>query len=152
VKVPTKFVSPLNDKQIQELNTFIKNNLSQQIWIRANSILLSSKVLSIDKISQIYNVHRDSVSCWINAWNKSGIKGLEDLPRSGRPPNLTESEKEIAIKLIKEQPRSLKIVQNRLTQQTGKTASISTLKRIAKASKLTWKRARKSLEHKKCHR
>ncbi len=149
VKVPTKFVSPLNDEQIQALKTFMKNNLSWQVWIRANSILLSSKGLSIDKISQIYNVDRDSVSSWIDAWNKSGIKGLKDLPRSGRPPELTESEKEIALKLIKEHPRSLKIVLKKLSEQTGKLISISTLKRIAKAAKLTWKRTRKSLNSKK---
>lgn len=127
----------------------MRSSLSWRVRMRAHGILLSSKGLSIDEICKIYNVHRNSVSSWIDAWNKSGIKGLKDLPRSGRPPELTESEKEIALKLIKEHPRSLKIVLTKLTEQTGKLISISTLKRIAKAAKLTWKRTRKSLGSKK---
>jgi transposase len=149
VKVPTKFLLPLNKEQVQALDTIIKSNLSWRMRIRAHSILLNSKGFSIDEISIICDVHRNSVSSWIDAWSKTGIEGLNDLPRSGRPPGLSDSEKEIALKLIKEEPRSLKIVSHKLTEQTGKTASITSLKRIAKAAKLTWKRTRKSLRSKK---
>jgi transposase len=149
VKVPTKFLLPLNKEQVQALDTIIKSNLSWRMRIRAHSILLNSKGFSIDEISIICDVHRNSVSSWIDAWSKTGIDGLNDLPRSGRPPGLSDSEKEIALKLIKEEPRSLKIVSHKLTEQTGKTVSITSLKRIAKAAKLTWKRTRKSLRSKK---
>ena len=44
---------------------------------------------------------------------------------------------------------TLKIVLKKLDEQTGKSIGISTLKRIAKAAKLTWKRTRKSLNSKK---
>ncbi len=149
MKVPTKFLLPLNKEQVQALDTIIKSNLPWRMRIRAHSILLNSKGFSIDEISIICDVHRNSVSSWIDAWSKTGIDGLNDLPRSGRPPGLSDSEKEIALKLIKEEPRSLKIVSHKLTEQTGKTVSITSLKRIAKAAKLTWKRTRKSLRSKK---
>ncbi len=149
VKVPTKFLLPLNNEQVQALENIIKRGLLWRIRMRAHSILLNSKGISIDEISRFYDVHRNSVSSWIDAWNKTGIEGLNDLPRSGRPPGLSDSEKEIALKLIKEEPRSLKMVLNNLTEQTGKTISVTSLKRIAKAAKLTWKRTRKSLRSKK---
>jgi transposase len=149
VKVPTKFLLPLSKEQVQTLDTILKSNISWRMRIRAHSILLNSKGFSIDEISIICDVHRNSVSSWIDAWSKTGIDGLNDLPRSGRPPGLSDSEKEIALKLIKEEPRSLKIVSHKLTEQTGKTVSITSLKRIAKAAKLTWKRTRKSLRSKK---
>jgi hypothetical protein len=62
---------------------------------------------------------------------------------------LTDHEKEIAINLIIEQPRSPKIVLAKLAEKTNKEVSTSTLKRIAKAADLTWKRVRKSLNSKK---
>ncbi|MHA2219757.1 MAG: IS630 family transposase [Candidatus Hodarchaeales archaeon] len=103
----------------------------------------------MDKISQIYKVYRDSVSSWLNSWSQSRVEGLKDLPRIGCPPRLTDHEKEIAINLIIEQPRSPKIVLAKLAEKTNKEVSTSTLKRIAKAADLTWKRVRKSLNSKK---
>lgn len=149
VKVPTKFVSPLNNEQTKILNNLVKNDSSWQVRMRAHSILLSSRKLSIDEIASSYNVHRNSVSSWIDAWSKSGVEGLRDLPRSGGPPKLTKAEKEVAIKLIKEQPRSPKRVLAKLAEQTGKDISISSLKRIAKSAKMSWKRVRKSLKSKR---
>ncbi len=51
--------------------------------MRAHAILLSSKGFSIDDITFISDAHRDSVSSWIDHWNKHEIKGLYDKPRSG---------------------------------------------------------------------
>src|SRR5262249_43937820 len=47
---------------------------------------------------------------------------------------------------IKEEPRSLKNVAERLAQKTAKRLSMSSLKRLAKKARLRWKRVRKSLK------
>jgi len=47
---------------------------------------------------------------------------------------------------LKEEPRSLKTVVDRLAQKTQKRISISALKRLAKKAGLRWKRVRKSLK------
>jgi len=71
---------------------------------------------------------------------------LHDQPRSGRPTTLTPDEQELAQQYIKEEPRSLKGVVERLAHTTEKRLSISTLKRLAKKARLRWKRVRKSLK------
>jgi len=149
LKTPTKFVSPLSDEEVQTLNDLIRSDPSWRTRMRAHSILLSSRNSSIDEISIIYSVCRNSVSSWINSWNKSGVKGLRDLLRSGGPPKLTKSENEIAVNLIKEQPRSPKMVLAKLAERTKKDISLSTLKRIAKSANMNWKRTRKSLKSKR---
>ena len=53
---------------------------------------------------------------------------------------------ELAQQYIKEEPRSLKGVVERLVHKTEKRLSISTLKRLAKKARLRWKRVRKSLK------
>src|SRR5256712_1117226 len=63
--------------------------------------------------------------------------------RSGK---LTPEEQDLAQQYIKEEPRCLKQVIERLHQKTAKRLSISSLKRLAKKARLRWKRVRKSLK------
>jgi transposase len=102
--------------------------------------------MTITEITTIYPVDRDTVSTWIRKWEHDGPESLHDKPRSGRPPKLTPEEQQLAIAYIKEEPRSLKQVVERLTNKTAKRLSISSLKRLAKRGRLRWKRVRKSLK------
>jgi len=102
--------------------------------------------MTITEITTIYPVDRDTVATWIRKWEHDGPESLHDKPRSGRPPKLTPEEQQLAIAYIKEEPRSLKQVVERLTNKTEKRLSISSLKRLAKRGRLRWKRVRKSLK------
>lgn len=144
-----KFVTLLTEEEISELEDIVKNNQSSRARNRAHAIILSSKGFSINEIANIFQTNRDSVSSWIDRWKLFGCDGLFDLHRNGRPEKLTEEEKELTIELIKKYPQSIKIVKEKLAQKTGKTVSDSTLKRLAKAAKLKWKRIRKSLKSKR---
>jgi len=124
------------------------NDLSPRARMRAHCILLSNKGYTIKEITEINEIHRDTVSSLIDSWNKFGFDGLYDHPRSGKPPKLTDDEKEIAIRLLRQHPQSVKKVIENLTNITGKTISAATLKRIAKEANFRWKRVRKSLKSK----
>jgi len=124
----------------------MKNDASHRARMRAHGLLLSSEGITIKAIAKIYHVDRDTVSTWIKKWEKHGDKSLHDQPRSGRPTTLNATEKELAKQYIKEEPRSLKTVVERLAQKTAKRLSISSLKRLAKKACLRWKRVRKSLK------
>lgn len=149
MKIPIKFVSPLDEEQINDLNRVIKESKKSQVRRRAQVILLSSRDYSIDKIAEIYDVNRNTVSIWIDKWECEGISGLEDKPRSGNPCKLTDEEKELVVKLAKENPRSIPKIIALLAKQTGKRVSDTTIKRILKAADFTWKRIRKSLKNKR---
>lgn len=149
MKIPTKFVKSLSSEEIKELEEINKNHPSRRVRTRAHSILLSSEHYSIKDICKIFKVHCHSVSSWIKSWENDGDKSLEDKPRPGGKPKLTESERKIAEDLIKKYPKSLKMVIANLFELTGKTISVSTLKRIAKATNLRWKRAKKTLKAKR---
>ena len=143
-----KFVSPLTEEEVSILESIVKNDQSSRVRMRAHSILLSARGFNIKEIANIFQVNRYSVSSWIDRWESSGYDGLYDLYRSGRPTKLTEEEKEIAKDLIKRYPQSIKTVKEKVFQKTGKIVSKWTLIRLAKASKLKWKRIRKSLKSK----
>lgn len=149
MKVPTKFVFSLSEEEIKTLEDAMKNDTNHRVRMRAHCVILSFKELSIDEITQIYDIHRNTLSSWIDDWKESGIEGLRDKERSGCPPKLSESEKETVKKLIKEYPQSPKTVLAKLGELTGKIISVSTLDRLAKATKLRWKRIKKSLKAKR---
>jgi len=141
-----RYVHPLTDEQRAFLEKTMKYDGSPRARARAHSLLLSVQGMVINDIAKIYQVDRDTVSTWITKWEQEGEASLHDQPRSGRPPKLTPEEQELAITYIKEEPRSLKQVVDRVAQKTAKRLSISALKRLAKRARLRWKRVRKSLK------
>ena len=149
MKVATKFVPPLDRDQTTQLGHLMDHDLSRRVRMRAHSILLSSQGHSIDEIAQIYQVHRITVSSWLDKWEGSGVEGLFDRPRSGGPPKLNEPEQAVAKELIKAHPHAPKRILALLEEKTGKTISSSSLKRLAKKAGLRWKRVRKSVKSKR---
>jgi transposase len=141
-----RYVHPLTDEQRAFLEKTMKYDGSPRARARAHSLLLSVQGMVINDIAKIYQVDRDTVSTWITKWEQEGEASVHDQPRSGRPPKLTPEEQELAITYIKEEPRSLKQVVDRVAQKTAKRLSISALKRLAKRARLRWKRVRKSLK------
>ena len=141
-----RYVHPLTDEQRELVEKTRQSDGSPRARARAHSLLLSVQGMGINDIAKIYQVDRDTVSTWIKKWEQDGAASLHDKPRSGRPPKLTPEEQALAIAYIKEEPRSLKQVVERLATKTAKRLSISALKRLAKRARLRWKRVRKSLK------
>jgi transposase len=141
-----RYVQPLTPEQRDLLEQTMKEDASFRARTRAHSLLLSSQGKAIAEIAQTYQVTRVTVSSWITNWEALGAQGLYDQPRSGRPPTLNPEEQELAKQYLKEEPRSLKTVVDRLEKKTQKRISVSALKRLAKKAGLRWKRVRKSLK------
>jgi transposase len=141
-----KYVSPLTDTQKTQLRQMMKNDASFRVRKRAHAILLSDSGYHVKEIARIYQADRNSVSSWIDAWEQQGMQGLYDNPRSGRPVKLTEEEKQLVRALLEQFPRRPKLVINKVGELTGKLIGKSTLKRIARAANLSWKRVKKSLK------
>lgn len=144
------FVKPLAEYEIITLKSMNNNHPRHMSRLRAAVILASNKGCPVQEIAYIHDVCRQSVAGWINLWENNGIASLFDKPRSGRPRKLSEEIEEEVIKLVKEEPRSIKKVLAKLRTLFGiKNISISTVKRICKRAGLTWKRIRKSLKNKR---
>ena len=141
-----RYVQPLTPEQRELLEKTMKDDVSFRARSRAHSLLLSDQGATINDITQTYQVHRVTVSAWITAWEQHGAQGLYDQPRSGRPSKLSPEEQALAKQYVKDEPRSLKSVVERLAQKTAKRISMSSLKRLAKKADLRWKRVRKSLK------
>ena len=149
MKVATRFILKLRKEEEETLKHLWENSPSVQIRKRAHGILLSSEKYSIDDISNILACHRDSVSSWLDAWENKGIVGLFNKPRSGAPSLLDESDIEKIGKILNKYPHSPKTILAKFIESTGKTISLSTLRRVIRKKQFSWKRMRKSLKHKR---
>ncbi len=122
----------------------MEQDFSARARKRAHGILLSESGDTIEEIADLYFVTRDTVSVWIDAWEQRGIDGLYDHPRSGRPTTLKSQEEEQALTLLKQFPRRITLVIQKLEEQFGKTVSQSTMTRLARQLKGKWTRVRRS--------
>ena len=148
MKIATRFIS-LKEEERVTLKQINQTHPLDRARKRAHGILLSSKGYSIDKIADILDFHRDSVSSWFQAWESKGSDGLFDKPRGGAPSLLNESDVKLVEKLLNKYPQSPKTMLAKFIEKTRKTISLSTLRRVIKKKKFSWKRVRKSLKHKR---
>jgi len=144
-----KFASPLTIHERITLEELHKNGIGHKARTRSLAILLSANRYSLDEISRILNFTRNRISAWINRWETIGVVGLFDNYRSGRPTILDTEERTQALEIIKANPRSLKKSQAEIKAGIGKEIGYDTIKRLAKALGLRWKRVRKSLKNKR---
>jgi transposase len=144
-----RYVGPLSETDKEELTSLFKHHNSHSVRRRAHVVMLSAKGFTVGEIARIYQINRDTVVTTFDRWEKEGIQGLYDAPKSGRPPKLSEDEADKAIKLLKKDPRSIKKAIAATQEVTGKEISEWTFKRIAIKANLRWKRMRKTTKDKR---
>jgi transposase len=105
MNMPNKFIKTLSDKDYHKLVENYQMSDNFRVRNRLQAILLSFQKYPIDEIARICQVHRTTVSIWIDNWNECGSQALEDGERTGRPPILTVEEQEKACSTALKNPR-----------------------------------------------
>jgi transposase len=127
-----KFVKSLSPDDIKELKALIKTSTTFRMRQRAHAILLSAKGYKIDMLADIFDVDRDTMSQWIKNWECSGIVGLSDHAKPGRPPKMSAQEEEQAVRIILESPQQIKVAIPKIDAQLSKKISRDWVKRLLK--------------------
>lgn len=117
--------------------------------IRANAVLLSYQKQSIQMIAIVCGVCRQTISIWLKNWESNGLCGLIDKPGRGRRKKISTEAIPKVLDMVTANPRSLKSVLNQVEAELNVKVSLSTLKRLCRKAKLSWKRVRKSLKGKR---
>jgi transposase len=138
-----KYVTPLNDVEIETLQQMHAHHPSRRARMRAHSLLLSPQRYTIPPIAHLYQVDQRRVSAWMERWQTWGVVGLYDRPRSGRPRILNAEEQPQVYAYLDDSPKDLTKVADAVEQQTSKRVSTKTIKRLIQKSH-SWKRLKKS--------
>jgi transposase len=69
-------------------------NARERVLHRLHSVVLVLRGHSAKEVAAMYDDAPRSVAYWVTRFKKSGIDGLVDKPRAGRPPQLGDPEQE----------------------------------------------------------
>jgi transposase len=75
----------VSDAQRRELEQ-VSHQAVGRVALRAHMVLLSARGYSVPQIAAIHDCGCDVVRTWLHRYEQEGVAGLEDAPRSGRPP------------------------------------------------------------------
>lgn len=85
-----------------ELETAIRCTPRQQSARRLEAIKALGLGIPRQLVARLYSVSPRTISLWVHKFNQSGIDGLIERPRSGRPRKITPSQSETYAQLIQE--------------------------------------------------
>src|SRR5215469_7267018 len=74
----------LTQDQRDELDVVSRHAIGR-VALRAHMVLLSDRGFTVPQIAAIHDCGEDVVRIWLHRYEREGVTGLEDDPRSGRP-------------------------------------------------------------------
>ena len=83
-----------NRHTTKQLLALAKTERSKRLAVRIQAVALAKQGFSCPKIVQITGYSARSIQRWIARYNQTGIKGLIDKPRTGRPTKLSVDKQE----------------------------------------------------------
>lgn len=143
-----RFISRLGYETQKLLKTIGKRSKYYQVRNRAICILLSYEGYEINQIMKILKISRNTTYNWLNNWEKYGLIGLYSVKGKGRKTKLNNEQKLKVKEWIKETPKSLKIVEEKIKNEWEIEISKDTIKRLAKKMGMSWNRIRKKVKGK----
>jgi transposase len=122
-----------------------------RVALRALMVLWRAEGLTILEIGERLECHRDTVSLWLERYRILGTEGLEDEPRSGRPPHLDAAAREQLDTVLDQAPReenrpcscwTLEHLRTVFLGIVGHPFCGETLRRVVHALDFRWRRPR----------
>lgn len=144
-----KFIASLDDETQDRLRLLMHSSPNARVRQRAHAVLLSAKRYRIDQIADIFEVDRDTVSHWLDNWNKRRFEGLSDEPRPGRPRTLNPEQEDRARAIALEEPRQIKLGLARIQEVFSVNRSLDWVRGLLRQGGLRYKRIRASLRQKR---
>jgi len=117
-----KFVSALTEEEQIALTQLYQTGNSHRQRQRAHGVLLSAQGYSITQLAELFTAKRDTVSRWLTTWQQTGILGLADAPKSGRPRKVTQEVEAVLLDLLEHPTPALKtVIEAELQKKTSRS-------------------------------
>src|SRR5687767_6335703 len=141
-----RFIQNLSPETIQLLQRIYQSSKHHRVRQRAQCILLSYQGYMINELAHSFPTRRSSDLNWFRNWESRRFAGLYDKQGKGRHQTFNQEQKEQIREWIKLYPKNLNKVIELIKQEFDLSTSRSTLKRILKSLKMTWRRIRKKVK------
>jgi transposase len=138
-----RFIRELGSETISLLKRIYRQSRHFEVRRRAHCILLSFEGFTTTELMALFQVTRITIYNWFLAWEDHNLVGLYDKSGRGRKPLFTPEQKLQIKAWVKENPKNLNGVINKIKETWNITTSKATVKRIIKSLSMTWHRIRK---------
>lgn len=94
-------------KKIQQLVRLSKQALrdgAYRVGNRLHAVALNMEGRSAPEIADVLKVHRSNVCLWLQRWQEEGVQGILEGQRPGRPPILSERQRQELVDILESGP------------------------------------------------
>ena len=88
-----RYVKPLMISDIDNLQKQLRDSTNHRERQRSQIILMSNQKMNVKSLSIALQLSRDTIERCLDRYESKGFKFLKDLPRTGRPCILDDSQK-----------------------------------------------------------
>jgi transposase len=141
-----RFIQQLSPDTVRLLQKIYQKSRHHRVRQRAQCILLSYQGYTTKELAHIFNVDRITIYNWFNHWESHRFVGLYDRKGMGRNQTFNPEQKEQIKAWVKRYPKNLNKVIALIKREFGLDTSRSTVKRILKSLKMTWRRIRRKVK------
>src|SRR5579859_1899383 len=122
---------------------------------RIHYVLLFARSYPLGQIAHLYQVDERTVATWIERFRESGVEGLDDHPRSGRPRKLSMAARLEAQRCLETTPEDVglerttwtrRLLRWHLRERIGCALSASSVVRVIAALGFVWRRPKLTLK------
>lgn len=82
----------INNYQLSEIRDLFNSEPKYKVGMRLYAVYQLAKGIPSRKLEELYNTSFKQICTWANNFNRLGIEGLRDKPKSGRNPKLEASQ------------------------------------------------------------
>lgn len=127
--MPKKINYTLTTEELQQVQEVISKHDDARVKMRAQMIYMLHLGNKPDEVAEVLCTTNSSVYTWHKRWRESGIAGLEEKARSGRPPIGGEAYKRKLEEVMQSDPHDLGYgfsvwTAERLIQHMGKETDV----------------------------
>lgn len=138
-----RYIKGLSKETLKLLKRIYRFSKLEQVRQRSLVIQLSYQGYKIAELMEIFQVSRNTIYNWFNAWDKNGLVGLYDSKGRGRKQKLNIEYQQKIKQWVKENPKKINNVRDKIHKETGLTISVKTIKRVIKKLEMVWKRMKR---------
>lgn len=130
-----KIKEKLTAEQKSSLKKGYQTGKSHSFRKKCQCILLRDEGKTVQELSTMFSVGKNTIYIWLKLWKTEGINGLYTKPGQGRPPKFDSNNKDQAniIKtMVENEPKNLNRVIGQVKSKLGIEVSKKTLIRFLK--------------------
>jgi transposase len=129
---------------------------SIRVWNRATGLMLLAAGVAVPEILRSLDISRRTLVYWKQRWVKRRHFGLEDAPREGRPPEMTEDRVRVLLRVVRRDPRHVGYAFTRWTAprlaeyvalRTGARVTPAWITELLRRNGFVWRKTKRTLRN-----